>query len=72
MTTNRLGQQVEGHVPSPEEKVDHNPSVQSAIGFLERFGKEAETARRDAKRLEKARADLDKRREQIEQRMRQA
>ena len=59
-------------MPSPLENVDQDPSVRSAIGFLERFGKEAETGRRDAKRLEKARADLDKRREQLEQRMGQA
>jgi hypothetical protein len=38
----------------------------------ERYRKDAETARRDVKRLEKARADLGKRREQLEQQMRQA
>jgi hypothetical protein len=38
----------------------------------ERYGKEADSARRNVKRLEKAQADLAKRREQIEQRMRQA
>jgi hypothetical protein len=38
----------------------------------ERYRKEGESARRDAKRLEKARADLDKRCDQLEQRMRQA
>jgi len=37
-----------------------------------RYRKEADSARRDVKRLEKAQADLAKRREQIEQRMRQA
>jgi hypothetical protein len=37
-----------------------------------RYRKEADSARREVKRLEKAQADLAKRREQIEQRMRQA
>lgn len=38
----------------------------------QRYRKEAESACGDVKRLEKARADLDKRREQIEQRMQQS
>ena len=38
----------------------------------ERYQQEAEAARREVKRLEKAKADVAKRREQLEQRMRQA
>jgi hypothetical protein len=46
--------------------------VEGRCELADRYRKDAEAARRDVKRLEKARADLDKRREQLEQRMRQA
>ena len=59
-------------MPSPNGKGNPKSSVRSAIEFLVRFGKEAETTRRVAKRREKARADLDKRREQLVQRMQNA
>jgi hypothetical protein len=38
----------------------------------ERYQKEGETARREVKRIEKAQADVAKRREQLDERMRQA
>lgn len=60
---------------SEHESAERELTLESTEGrreVAERYRKDAEAARREAKRLEKATADMMKRREQVEQRMRSA
>lgn len=66
---------MEEKVRSERNRAEHELTLgdtEARREVAERYHKEAESARRDVKRLEKARADIAKRRERLEHRMRQA
>lgn len=66
---------MEGKYRSERDRADHEAILgdgEARREVAERYRKDGDVARREVKRLEKAQAEVDKRRAQLEQRMRQA